>query len=69
VFITKKVSFNGTEKDQQEPSECKTHVHIAKLEVGLENFLVDQAFEKDLLQAMAECPAKETALKPQLVRA
>jgi len=39
-------------------------VHITKPEVGLKNFPVDQAFEKDLLQATTECSAKETTLKP-----
>ncbi len=42
-------------------------MHISEPEVRFEYLPVNKAFEENFLQALAECPSEESALKTQLV--
>ena len=68
VLHSEKISLDGTEQNEQEPSEGQAHMHVSQPEVGSENFPVDQALKEYLPQALTERQSEESALKPELVR-
>ena len=68
VFQPENISFNSAKENQQEPSECETHVHIPQSEICFQDFPVYQAFKEYLLQAKGECGPEKTPLQPELIR-
>lgn len=57
------VSFNGSKKNKEEPSESETHVHVTQERVDPEYFPVEEAFCKDFPQALPESFTEKSTLK------